>query len=76
MAARSSAGTKPVRRLGSLNHAALRLPYGFGPAVVEDGLLLLGRLILKGRGAIEAWDLHALIAAVDRARIFEQAPFR
>ena len=39
-------------------------------------MLPLSRLILEGRGAIEAWDLHALLAAVDRARISARTPFR
>ena len=44
--------------------------------IAEDDLLPLSRLILEGRGAIEAWDLHALLAAVDRALISVRTPFR
>jgi hypothetical protein len=59
-----------------LTHLALHMPRDFFRAVTEDDLLRLGRLILEGRGGIEAWDLHALLAAVDRARISVRAPFR
>jgi hypothetical protein len=60
----------------SLIHLALQMPADFFHAVAEEDLLSLGRLILEGRGEIEAWDVHALLAAVDRARISVHAPFR
>ncbi len=60
----------------SLTHLALQMPEDFFHAVAEDDLLPLSRLILEGRGAIEAWDLHALLAAVDRALISVRTPFR
>ena len=52
------------------------MPEDFFHAVAEDDLLPLSRLILEGRGTIEAWDLHALLAAVDRALISVRIPFR
>ncbi len=59
-----------------LIHLALHMPKDFFHGVAEDDLLPLSRLILEGRGAIEAWDLNALLAAVDRASISVRAPFR
>ena len=69
-------GLDPPVAPARLIHLALHMPRDFLQGVSEDDLLPLGRLILEGRGAIEAWDLHALIAAVDRARISVRAPFR
>ena len=69
-------GLDPPVAPAQLIHLALHMPKDFFHAVAEDDLLPLGRLILEGRGAIEAWDLHALIAAADRARIVVRAPFR
>ena len=69
-------GLDPPVAPARLIHLALHMPKDFFHAVAEDDLLPLGRLILEGRGAIEAWDLHALLAAVDRARISVRAPFR
>jgi hypothetical protein len=69
-------GLDPAVAPARLIHLALHMPKDFFHAVAEDDLLPLGRLILEGRGAIEAWDLHALLAAVDRARISVRAPFR
>jgi hypothetical protein len=59
-----------------LAHLALDVPRDFFQGVSEDELPRLSRLILESRGSIEAWDVHALIAAVDRARIHVRAPFR
>jgi hypothetical protein len=69
-------GVDPPVPPASLTHLALQMPSDFFHAVAEEDLLPLGRLILEGRGAIEAWDVHALLAAVDRARISVHAPFR
>jgi len=69
-------GLDPPVAPARLIHLALHMPKDFFHAVAEDDLLPLGRLILEGRGAIEAWDLHSLLAAVDRARISVRAPFR
>jgi hypothetical protein len=69
-------GLDPPIAPDRLIHLALHMPQDFFHAVAEEDLLPLGRLILEGRGAIEAWDLHALLAAVDRARISVRAPFR
>ena len=52
------------------------MPGEFFHGVAEDELLRLSRLILEGRGTVEAWDLHALLAAVERARISRARPFR
>lgn len=59
-----------------LAYLALDVPRDFFRGVSEDELLRLSRLILESRGPIDAWDMHALIAAVDRARIHVRAPFR
>lgn len=69
-------GLEPPVTPASLIHLALHMPKDFFHAVAEDDLLPLSRLILEGRGAIEAWDLHALLAAVDRAQISIRTPFR
>jgi hypothetical protein len=69
-------GLDPPVTPASLSHLALQMPTEFYHAVAEDDLLPLSRLILEGRGAIEAWDLHALVAAVDRARFSARTPFR
>jgi hypothetical protein len=69
-------GLDPPVAPARLIHLALHMPKDFLQGVSEDDLLPLSRLILEGRGAIEAWDLHALLAAVDRARISVRAPFR
>ena len=69
-------GLEPPVTPASLIHLALQMPEDFFHAVAEDDMLPLSRLILEGRGAIEAWDLHALLAAVDRARISTRTPFR
>jgi hypothetical protein len=55
------ARTGPARRMGRRNHAAPSLPDGFCHAVVEEDLLPLGRLMLKGRsdpGAGPAFSVH------------------
>jgi hypothetical protein len=69
-------GMDPPVPPASLIHLALQMPADFFHAVAEEDLLPLGRLILEGRVTIEAWDVHALLAAVDRARISVHAPFR
>jgi hypothetical protein len=69
-------GEDPPVTPASLIYMALQMPSDFFHSVAEEDLLPLGRLILEGRGAIEAWDVHALLAAVDRARISVHAPFR
>lgn len=69
-------GLDPPVAPASLIQLALHMPNDFFHAVAEYDLLPLGRLILEGRGAIETWDLHALLAAVDRARISVRTPFR
>jgi hypothetical protein len=69
-------GLDPPVSSARLVYLALHMPTDFFHSVGEEDLLPLGRLILEGRGAIEAWDVHALIAAVDLARISVHAPFR
>jgi hypothetical protein len=48
----------------------------FFRGIVQDDLLPLCRLILEGQGTIRAWDLHAIFAAIQRARMDALAPFR
>lgn len=69
-------GLDPPVATARLIHLALHMPMDFLQGVSEDDLLPLSRLILEGRGAIEAWDIHAVLAAVERARISVRAPFR
>ena len=69
-------GLDPPVAPASLIQLVSQMPEEFFQAVAEDDLLPLSRLILEGRGAIEAWDLHTLLAAVERARISARTPFR
>ena len=69
-------GLAPALEPARLAHLALHLPGKVFHGVAEDDVLLLSRLILEGRGTVDAWDLHALLAAVERARISARAPFR
>src|SRR5262249_61001987 len=56
-------GLDPPVAPARLIHLALHMPKEFFHAVAEDDLLPLGGLILEGRGAIGAWELHVLISA-------------
>lgn len=58
-----------------LAYRAMETPEEFFQGVTEEDLLDLTRLILEVRGTPEAWDLHVLLAAVDRARLPGRAPF-
>ena len=75
MAAPGAAGTGPPVEPARLIHLALHMPKGFFHAVGRGRPAAVGPPDPGGPGAIEAWGLHALIAAVDRARI-SRAPFR
>jgi hypothetical protein len=66
-------GLDPTIAPGRVIYSAPHMPDGFCLVGVEDDLLPLGRLILEGRGAIEAWDLHDLLAAVDRTNLRARA---
>jgi len=70
------AGLAPPIEPARLVHLALDKPEDFFRGVAEDDLPALCRLILECRGRIEAWDLHAALAAIDEARIHVRAPFR
>jgi len=59
-----------------LAHLALETPEEFFRGVTDENLLELSRHILEVRGTPQAWDLHVLLAAVDRARLPGRAPFR
>jgi len=72
----SSAGLAPPIEPARLAHLAMDVPMDFFRGVAEDDLPALCRLIMEVRGTIEAWDLHAVLAAVDTARIHVRAPFR
>ena len=58
-----------------LVHLAMCVPKEFFQGVTQDDLLLLARLMLEAKGPPEAWDLHALLGAVDQADIHARAPF-
>jgi hypothetical protein len=55
---------------------AAQSPKEFFQGVDETDLPVLSRMILEANGEPEAWDLHVLLAAVDRAQIHVRAPFR
>jgi hypothetical protein len=69
-------GLTPPMEPASLTRQALVDPEDFFQGISEDDLLPLCRLILEGGDAIQAWDVHAVFAAVDIARIHVRAPFR
>jgi hypothetical protein len=73
---RAREGLAPALEPARLAHLALHMPGKVFHGVAEDDLSRLSRPILEGRGTVEAWDLHALLAAVERARISVRAPFR
>jgi hypothetical protein len=70
------AGLAPPIDTARLSHLALSWPAEFFKGVAEDDLPDLCRLILEGQSAIEAWDMHAVFAAVVNAQIHARAPFR
>jgi hypothetical protein len=70
------AGLEPAIPPARLADLALHDPKFFFMGVEESDLPELSRLILQARPSIEAYDLHSLIAAVDRAQIHTRAPFR
>lgn len=55
---------------------AFQIPEDFFQGLAEDDLIPLIRLIIENRKPLEAWDLHVLLVAIDRARIHSRAPFR
>lgn len=59
-----------------LAHLALDTPQEFFRGATDEDLLDLSRHILRAGGTPQAWDLHVLLAAVDRARLPGRAPFR
>ena len=68
-------GLDPPIETARLIHLALHTPRDFFQVVTADDLPPSPAcLILEGRGVIEAWDLHALLVAVDRGRICPRAP--
>jgi hypothetical protein len=69
-------GLDPPIEPTRLAYLALDIPEDFFQATPEASLPDLCRLILETRPLIEAWDLHALFMAVDRACIHDRAPFR
>jgi hypothetical protein len=69
-------GLDPPMEPRRLAHLAMDIPENFFQATPEADLPDLCRLILESQPLIEAWDIHALFMAVDRARIHDRAPFR
>ncbi len=69
-------GVVPPIELAALIYSALDGPQEFFHGASEDDLPAICRLILEGRGPVQAWDLHAVLAAVGAARIHVRAPFR
>jgi hypothetical protein len=68
-------GLDPPVAPARLIQVAFQMPEDFLRGVPEDDLLPLARLILEGRGAFEAWDLHLVLGTVERARLSARAPF-
>lgn len=68
-------GLAPAIEPARLAHLALHTPNKVFHGVAEEDLLPLSRLILEGQGAVGAWELNTLLAAVERARISPRAPF-
>ncbi len=71
----SRKGIAPPIEPARLAELALFMPEDFFRDVGLDDLLPLSRLIMQERHPLEAWDLHALIAAVGMARLHARAPF-
>jgi hypothetical protein len=69
-------GVTPPVEPAFLIRQALVDPEDFFQGISEDDVLPLCRLILECGETTHAWDVHAVIAAVDRARIHVRAPFR
>ncbi|MGO9469925.1 MAG: hypothetical protein ACLQIB_35785 [Isosphaeraceae bacterium] len=65
----------PTEKTRLTDHAFLE-PREFFTGVSEDGVLPLCRLVLESKGTIEAYDLHTLFAALDKARLPQFVPFR
>jgi hypothetical protein len=72
----SRQGLAPPVEPADLTRQALVDPKDFFHGISEDDVLPLCRLILEGGGTIQAWDVHAVVAAVDMARLHVRAPFR
>ena len=72
----SRAGMDPPVAPADLTRQALVDPEHFFRGIADDDLVPLCRLVLEGACAIQAWDIHAVVAAVDRAGIHVRAPFR
>jgi hypothetical protein len=72
----SRAGLAPPVEPADLTRQALVDPEDFFRGIDEDDLLALCRLVLEGAGTIQAWDIHAVVAAVDMAQLHVRAPFR
>jgi hypothetical protein len=72
----SRAELPPPVEPAELTRQALVGPENFFQGITEEDLVSVCRLILEGGGTTKAWDLHAVFAAVDRARIHARAPFR
>jgi hypothetical protein len=69
-------GLTPPVEPAFLTRQALVDPEDFFQGVSEHDVLPLCRLILEAEKAIQAWDVHAVFAAVDSARLHIRAPFR
>ena len=70
------AGLAPPVEPAELTRQALVDPNHFFEGITDDDLLPLCCLVLEGGGTIQAWDLHAVVAAVHRADVHVRAPFR
>ncbi len=70
------AGVAPPEDPAELTRRALVGPENFFRWIAEDDLVPLCRLVLEGAGTIQAWDIHTVVAVVDRAGIHVRTPFR
>jgi hypothetical protein len=64
----------PVDPAG-LARLALQIPEDFFQAITENDLIPLCGLIVESKQPVDVWDLHALLAAVTRAKIPGRAAF-
>ncbi len=64
----------PVNPVG-LARLALQIPEDFFQGIGENDLIPLCRLIVESKKPVDVWDLHALLAAVTRAKIPGRAAF-
>jgi hypothetical protein len=69
-------GLAPPCEPARLTRLAWDIPEDFFAGTDQDDLLPLCRLTLEANPPVEAWDLHVLFAAIDRAGVPARVPHR